>query len=234
TLGSPVVATATIQNDDTQPVISIVPSVSSAEGNAGNTPFSFAVSLSNASSSVVSATYLATDGTATQADNDYLPASGTVTIPANSLSGSVTVNVVGDTKLEANETFTVTLSSPSGGTLGTAASTGTITNDDVPPVVSIDNVSQAEGNAGTTTYQFTVSLSQASGLPASVDFATADGTATLANNDYQISAATLNFAPGVTSQPIFVLVNGDATLEGNETFVVNLTNPVQLQAGTMQ
>src|SRR5262249_502779 len=119
TLGSPVVATATIKNDDTQPVISIVPSVTSAEGKAGNTPFSFAVSLSNARSSVVSASYLATDGTATQADNDYTPASGTVTIPANSLSGSVTVNVVGDTKLEANETFTVMLSSPSGGTLGT-------------------------------------------------------------------------------------------------------------------
>lgn len=233
TLGSPVAATGTINNDDTQPVMSIEPAVSASEGNAGNTPFVFNVTLSNASSSAVSANFLATDISALQSDNDYLPAAGIVTIPANLTAGSLTVNVVGDTKFETGETFSVTLSAPSGGTLGTAVSTGTITNDDLPPVVSIDNVSLSEGDAGTTAFNFTVSLSQASGVAAAVDFTTNDGSATLAHNDYQTASGTVNFTPGVASQPVTVLVNGDQIQEGDETFTVNLSSPVNVQSGTL-
>ncbi len=56
-----------------------------------------------------------------------------------------------------------------------------------------------------------------------VDFATANGTAT-APSDYTANSGTVTFAPGVTSQTVTVQVNGDTTVEPNETFNVNLTN----------
>jgi len=95
------------------------------------------------------------------------------------------------------------------------------------PQISINNVSVAEGNAGTGTFvPFTVSLAPVSAQTVTVDFATADGTATTGNNDYIATSGTLTFAPGVPAQPIYVTVVGDAAFEPNETFVVNLSNPV--------
>ena len=57
-----------------------------------------------------------------------------------------------------------------------------------------------------------------------VNFATADGTATMAN-DYQFNSGTLTFLPGETSKDVTVLVNGDMTNEADETFLVNLSTP---------
>ena len=71
---------------------------------------------------------------------------------------------------------------------------------------------------------FTVTLSAASGLPVTVHYATADGTAT-AGSDYTAASDTLlTFNPGETSKTVTVQVNGDMTVEANETFFVNLTN----------
>ena len=60
---------------------------------------------------------------------------------------------------------------------------GTIENDDAAPTLAIDDVIRDEGDAGTTAFTFTVTQSGATALPASVDFATANGTAT-APGDY--------------------------------------------------
>jgi hypothetical protein len=59
-----------------------------------------------------------------------------------------------------------------------------------------------------------------------VAFSTADGTATVANNDYQAHSGVLTFAAGVTSQTVAVNIVGDTTVEGNETFFLNLSDPV--------
>ena len=80
-----------------------------------------------------------------------------------------------------------------------------------------------EGNSGTTAFVFTVSLSNASCAAITVNFATADGSATLADSDYQGGAGSVTFAPGTTSQTITVLVNGDTKFEPDETFTVNLS-----------
>ena len=69
-----------------------------------------------------------------------------------------------------------------------------------------------------------MTLSAAYDVPVTVDYATADGTAT-AGSDYQAATGTLTFAPGETSKTITVLVNGDRLAEPNETFVVNLSSP---------
>ena len=130
--------------------------------------------------------------------------------------------MLGDSLDEANETFAVNLSSPVNATIATAQGTGTIVDNDAAPSISIGDVSVTEGNTGTKTASFTVTLSAASGQTVTVNYATANGTAT-AGSDYLAATGTLTFAPGVTSQPVVVTVNGDALNEANETVLVNLS-----------
>src|SRR5262249_17460063 len=80
------------------------------------------------------------------------------------------------------------------------------------PTVSINSVSQLEGNSGTTAYTFTVSLSAASTSTVTVNYATANGTAS-AGSDYLATSGTLTFAPGQTQQTITVYANGDTVYE---------------------
>ena len=214
----------TITNDDAVPALSI-DDVAVAEGNAGTTTLGFTVSLSAASSQTVTVGYATADGTATTADGDYVAASGTLSFAPGVTTQPVSVTVNGDVKNEANETLTVNLSAPTNATISDSQGLGTITNDDAVPALSIDDVAVAEGNAGTTTLGFTVSLSAASGQTVTVAYATADGTATTADGDYLAASGTLSFAPGVTTQPVSVTVNGDVKNEANETLTVNLSVP---------
>jgi hypothetical protein len=92
--------------------------------------------------------------------------------------------------------------------------------------LSIGNVSLTEGNSSTTNATFTVNLSTISPETVIVDYATADGSATTANNDYQTTSGTLTFRPGITSQTITVPINGDSLFEGDETLTLNLSNPI--------
>ena len=94
------------------------------------------------------------------------------------------------------------------------------------PQISIGDVTLPEGDVGPTTASFPVTLSAPSGSLVSVDFATADGTATTADNDYLQGSGTLSFNPGQTSATLAVSVVGDTTFEPDETFLVNLSNPV--------
>src|SRR5262249_40580046 len=93
------------------------------------------------------------------------------------------------------------------------------------PTLSINNVTVTEGNSGTTNAVFTVSLSAASSNAVTVAYATANGTAT-AGSDYVGASGVLTFAAGTTSKMVTVTVNGDTTVEPNETFAVNLSSPV--------
>ncbi|MDZ4806398.1 MAG: Calx-beta domain-containing protein [Candidatus Eisenbacteria bacterium] len=231
TLGTPVAAAAGIQNDDAIPTIEIAPGVLLPEGNAGLSGTVLLVTLSNPSSSTVSASFQTSDGSAMISDGDYPSSMGQVSFPPGTVSAPIVVQATGDTKFENDETYLVTLSSPVNGTIGNAVGVVTIENDDVPPVISINDVQIAEGDAGITLFLFTVSLSEPSGLPASVDFTTNEGTATLANNDFNSLAGNLNFPPGLTSQPVGIHVNGDVTQESNETFTVDLSNLVGAQFG---
>ena len=94
--------------------------------------------------------------------------------------------------------------------------------DPIVPNLSIGSVSLNEGNSGTTAFNFTVSLSAATTQSVTVNYATADSTAN-APTDYQTASGTLTFAPGEISKTVTVLVNGDTTIEPNETFTVNLS-----------
>ena len=99
-----------------------------------------------------------------------------------------------------------------------------VTNPPATPSLSIADKTVTEGNTGTSTAGFTVTLSSASANPVTVNYATSNGTAT-AGADYTSTSGTLTFAPGVTSQTVNVSILGDATSEANETFTVTLSNP---------
>jgi hypothetical protein len=93
-----------------------------------------------------------------------------------------------------------------------------------PPAISINDATVAEGNVtpGGMNATFTVTLSAASGQTVTVNYATANGTAT-AGSDYAAGSGTLTFTAGMTAQTFSVAVKGDVLDETNETFFVNLS-----------
>jgi hypothetical protein len=136
--------------------------------------------------------------------------------------------------VEPNESFSVTLSSPNNADIGSATGTGTILNDDTAsswPSLAIGSLSLTEGHSGTTSAAFTVTLSSASTQTVTVNYATANGTAT-AGSDYVEARGMLTFAPGVSTRPINVTVNGDTTVEPNESFSVTLSSPNNADIGS--
>lgn len=215
-------ATGTIKNDDVPPPTVSVADVSKAEGNSGTSNMVFTVTLSAATTAPVTFSYATADGTGT-AGSDYVAASGTATIPAGSTSVTINVGINGDTTIENDEALTLNLSNLSANaTFARATATGTITNDDFPPSVSVADVSKAEGNSGTSNMVFTVTLSVAQASPVTFNYATADGTAT-AGSDYVATSGTATIPAGSTSVTIPVVISGDTTIEPNETLTLTLS-----------
>ena len=217
----------TIVNDDGPATPSLaINDVSLSEGNAGTSNAAFTVSLSAAATGPVTVAYATANGTAT-AGSDYVAGSGTLTIPTGSTSVTVNVAVNGDTAVEPDETFVINLSGASGATIADGQGQGSIVNDDTAttaPSFSINDVSVVEGNSGTRNATFTVTLSPAAATAVTVTASTANGTAT-AGSDYTGGSLTLSFTAGQTSKTASLPVRGDTTVEPNETFFVNLTNP---------
>ena len=217
-------ATGTIANDDSAALT--IENVAQDE-NAG--AMTFTVTLSKAVQGGLTVKYATTDATATTLDNDYAAASGTLTFlgTANE-TRTFTVLPTGDTKVEANETFGVSLNTltaatgvPGGtGTIDISdTATGTIANDD-SAALTIENVTQDE-NAGAMT--FTVTLSEAVQGGLTVKYATTDATATTLDNDYAATSGTLTFLGTANETRTFtVLPTGDTKVEADETFGVSL------------
>ena len=103
---------------------------------------------------------------------------------------------------------------------------------DDEPRVKISSVSKNEGNNGTTSFAFPLTLSAASDAAVTVNFVTADGYAR-APEDYEAKSGSLDFAAGTTSKTITVNVKGDRTREWDEVFYVNLSGAAGavIQAG---
>ena len=133
--------TGTIGDDDPVPTISIA-NASVIEGTGGTTPLSFNVSLTGPSAVDVSVDYATTDGTATSPD-DFAATSGTLTWPAGTDgTQTATVDVVADPTDEPDETLTVTLANPTGGSsIDNGTATGVVLDDDaaapVPSTTSL-------------------------------------------------------------------------------------------------
>ena len=215
--------TATIVDDDGAPGVSI-DDATVTEGDSGKKDLTLALSLSNPSVQPVTVDYATANATATTGDNDYDSGSGTVTFAAGDTSETVTVKVNGDTTDESDETFNVDLSNPTNASITDTQGVGTIEDDDPSPAISIGDVSAPEGsNSGQKNFDFPVSLANPSDQAVTVDYATADGTATTGDGDYDSGSGTVTFSPGDTSETVAVKVNGDNRDESDETFNVNLS-----------
>ncbi|PAX48302.1 FG-GAP repeat domain-containing protein, partial [Brunnivagina elsteri] len=134
----------------------------------------------------------------------------TATIAVKVKDNGGTANTGIDTSSE--ETFTITINP--------------LLVNIAPAVNSIN-----EGDTTPTEYNFTVSLSSISSETVTVNYSTADNSATIADDDYVEKTGVISFAPGETSKIIKVLVNGDRKYEVDQAFKVNLTNPTQAVLG---
>jgi Concanavalin A-like lectin/glucanases superfamily/Calx-beta domain len=163
-------------------------------------------------------------GTATSG-SDYTAVNGTLTFDVGETSKTFDIPLNNDTIDEPDETVNLLLSNVTGTSalLGTqTTATLTIVDNDGPPAISIDDVSFVEGGSSA---HFTVTLSNPSSQPVTVDYATQDGTATAPADYTAIPTTQLTFQPGETTKTINVTINTDGIDEGSETFFVNLSNP---------
>lgn len=196
--------------------------VTLTEGNSGTTNAVFTVTLSAITTQTVRVNYTTANGTA-MAGSDYTAMAGTLVWNPGQTTQTITIPIIGDTRIEPNETFTVNLSLPTNATIADGQGLGTIRNDDQPGL-SMADVAIVEGNSGQLEAIMTIRLSAASSQAISVNYATADGTAT-AGVDYNALSGSLTFKAGETSKTIRVAILGDTAIEANETLFVNLTNP---------
>jgi uncharacterized repeat protein (TIGR02059 family) len=188
----------------------------------------FMVTRSGDLSSPGSVAYATENGTATStADADYTAASGTLSFAAGVAKQYITVTTTADAVIEPNETLTLRLSNPTGGTLSTS-SVQAVVNDINQSTWSVQavasEVSEQNGKA-----VFTVTRTGASG-PATVEVVTAGGSASAGADYTQVANARLQFAEGQLSQTFEVSINNDTDPESIETLQVTINNP---SAGTI-
>ncbi len=213
---------ATLRNDD-QLQLSIA-DAAIEEGDSGNTLLSFPLTLSGSADIDIEIGYATADGSATAGDSDYTPADDTLTIAAGQTTGSIAVAVIGDTRAEPDEQFTLQLSDATNGVvLAQTSASGTIRNDD-QPALSVADVAQAEGDADGQIV-FTVSLDQPTQERIDFNVATSDHGSAVAGEDYTaIVAGSGSITPGNASTSIPVATLGDQVIEPDETFTLTLSN----------
>jgi len=187
--------------------------------NAGSNPFSVALGDFNADNipDLVTANYSGNDVSVLLGKGD-----GTFNIPQKSGVGSGPVSVVAG-NFNGDNFPDVAAANASSGNVSVLLNAQDFPPGDAPSV-SVGDMTITEGNTGTKEISFTVTLSAAYSKPVSVSYATADGTATTADNDYVAKSGTVTFNPGdPLTQEIKITVNGDRRGEPNETFLVKLT-----------
>ncbi|MCA9179235.1 MAG: hypothetical protein KDB14_32460 [Planctomycetales bacterium] len=217
-----------ILNDDSA-TLSIGDVLGTNEGNAGTQTYSFSVELTAPVDTNVSIDFATADDSAA-AGSDYVSASGTVTLTAGATTATVDVTVNGDNTVELDEQFFVNLIDATLAAGGRAVTVldnqgvGEIVNDD-SATLTIDDVTAVEGDAGTTAFNFTVTLSNPVDVAVTFDHASADDTATTGDSDYTgLPLTGTTITAGATTSTITVQVTGDNTVELDEQFFVDLSN----------
>lgn len=223
-------AMGVIRNDDSAPASLSIAATSAdkPEGQAGSTPFTFTVTRSGDLDGTASA-HWAVDGLAVDATDfaDGVLPSGTLSFATGETSKIVSIDVAGDTVVEANEAFSVVLSNPGvGAILGTASASGIIHNDDSSLSIVATHADRSEGDTGTTPFTFTVTRSGDLDGIVSAHWAV-DGSAVDATDfaNGVLPSGTVSFAAGETSKIISIEVAGDTVVEANEDFSVVLSSP---------
>jgi V8-like Glu-specific endopeptidase len=222
TVGSPGSATVTITDNDqvTLPTVTITANDSTAT-EAGTTTGQFTLTRSGATTSALTVNF-SVGGTATSG-SDYNSIGTTVTIPASSVSSTITVTPIDDAAAEGDETVLVTLSANATYTVGSPDSaTVTIADDDgALPTITITSNDSTATEAGPTTGQFTITRSGATTSALTAYFSVA-GTAA-AGSDYNSIGTSITIPAGSASTTKTVTPINDTAVEADETVVVTLS-----------
>jgi hypothetical protein len=180
------------------------------------------VTLSAPADGPVVVNYVTQNGSAL-AGQDYVAQRGSVVFAPGTSSQDIRIEIVGDSRVEADEAFSLRLFAATGAAIGDARGTVTIVNDDG---ISVADATAIEGTAGAAgSMVFTVRLLTAMDDAVTLDWATADGTAQ-GGLDYVVGSGSLTFAAGETEKQVTVSLVGDATSESAEAFTLALSNAV--------
>lgn len=223
--------TTTTSPPTTAPPTISVANVKVAEPDSGTADAVVPVTLSSPASSNTTVSFSTQAGSGTPG-LDYSTTSGAVVIPKGMTAGSIVVPIEGDMLHEANEFFTVRISSTSA-PIADASARVVITNDDPKPGVTVSNVSATEGSAGTKALRFTARLATVSGVPCNLTLATSDATAT-AGSDYVAATSRVTIPAGSRTATFPVTILGDQSREPNESLVVVLSAPARCVRGNQE
>jgi hypothetical protein len=212
-----------IADNDPLPAFSIQ-NASTVEGNNASAFIVFTVTLSAASGRTTMVQYATAPATAI-ADADFTGATGVLEFAAGETAKTLSIEVLGDTLSEQDETFGITLSGAINATILQPTATGTIFDNDLAGTLSVNDVRVVEGNSGILEAIFTLSLSAASGRDVSVRLTTEDLTA-VGGSDYLATTGIVLIPAGELSATFPVDIVGDALVEGTEQFLVTLSDPV--------
>lgn len=195
----------------------------------------FGITRTGDTTSALTVQYATSNGTAIPG-SDYTAATSSVTFAAGETTKNIVVQLKNDTIDEFDETVLLTLSdfNATGQLSGSlSASILTITDDDAPPSISINDATVVEGSSGAPVRSFTLTLSAASAKPIAVNLTSSPVTATQVT-DYSAINTLTTIPAGATLQTISFLVDGDTVFEDDETFTVTLSNPsnVTIERGT--
>jgi hypothetical protein len=187
----------------------------------------FTVTLSSPSVFPVNVDYSTADGTGpagAKAGLDYTYTSGTLAFNPGEITKIIEVPILEDQIYEGPETFYLNLSNPVGATISDDQGLGTIIDDDSLPAIFINSASLVREDFHIYSFNVTL-LGSLSSIPVTVDYSTENGTAT-AGEDYTYTSDTLTFNPGETVGIIYIPIIDDLIYEGDESFYVNLSNPI--------
>lgn len=226
------------QNAGSGPAITIT-DVQVYEGQAGHTQATMQVTLNTTAPRAVAIHWEtrngpevggAVGGAACGANIDFVKRSNqTLTIAAGQLTGSIAVQVCGDTLVESNEVFSVELLSTVDdfGVFEKSTAQITIQDDDNVPTLAVANVLVAEPPTGTATARFLATLSRAHENPVSFTWTTQNVSAN-AGSDYVAAGGTVTIPAGDITAYLDVTINADAAIEPDETFRLAFSAPVSL------
>jgi Calx-beta domain/FG-GAP-like repeat len=202
------------------PSVSINDPAAVTEGNTGSVNVTFTLTLSFAYGQPITVHYQTADNSAA-AGSDYTAASGDVVFAAGETTKMITVAVLGDRLAEPTESFVVNLTTTEA-FIGDDQGVGTILDDE--PRVSLGDVTVTEGNTGSVSARFRLTLSAASDAAVTVHYDTANGSA-LAGSDYTGASGNVTIPAGQTGIDLLIAVTGDRLAEPTEQFFVNLSTP---------
>ncbi|HET6891147.1 MAG TPA: Calx-beta domain-containing protein [Pyrinomonadaceae bacterium] len=208
--------------------------ISFTEGDTGSKFVFFTVTSSASSNLAVNVDFATANDTASS-PSDYLATTGSITFVPGQVIRTIFVTINSDVNFELNESFTITLSNPVNAILNKSQGTGTILNDDAEGGFIRFSQSNLSVNEATGQLTVTITRSNDTSRPATVDYATGEtGAPTACGSvngvashrcDFTTAMGTLRFGSGETSKTLNLLVNRDSYAEGSEILTMSLSNP---------